>query len=206
MAKVTEAYYNFVQSAENPRVKQKFLDNVGIGLRGVSLEYVSSDLAGTDYSLNLPANLKMNTVTRFSGYPIGKILWAKVVFYPVAFKDDFVNFMNNFHCHELHHISQHRSNPIEINRRSLRREKFPQEDLYFGAQGEIPAYMAQLFTPGFWRLDEDVVKRLNKTIYSLERTMKEEAARLGKDWRRDLSKVLCPSPFDDAVREKYSLD
>ena len=101
---------------------------------------------------------------------------------------------------------QHRSNSPEILKRSIGRQIFPEEDLYFGAQSELPAYIAQVNAKGLWQLGDREVMRLSRIAYLLEKIMKEEAKKLGRDWRRDLSKILCPSPFDDPVREKYSLD
>jgi hypothetical protein len=207
MAKINESYYSFVQSTQDPKTRQKFLEGLDLKdfCKGTRLEYVPNDLLGVSYFSNTPANVKMYTITRFSNFPMGKILWGKVLVYPIAFKDDFTNFMSNFHCHELHHVRQHHSNPIETARLVNRRKNFPIEDLYFGAQVEIPAYLAQIHTNSKWKLEENRVVGLNKIVYLLEKTVKEEAKKLGKDWRKDLSKILCRSPYDDIVRQRYSL-
>ncbi|MEI7719143.1 MAG: hypothetical protein WCI72_04700 [archaeon] len=128
----------------------------------------------------------------------------QMFFLSPAFEDPHSIFCSALYGHEVHHCRQIKEKPKEFWLLSMLRQT-EQFQEYVSAVGEIPAYLNQLFNSPDWPLEGPLRMDTLEIVDILDITLKVEAEKLKRDWKKDLSGILCASPFDDVVRERYSL-
>jgi len=134
----------------------------------------------------------------------GKCGVREIYAFDKAFNQSFENFLGIALEHEAHHVRQSQCNYRHFMIFSHMMSDAVAGD-YAKAILELPAYLHQTTDLCKHHLDFEGNTELGARINYFEEQMKSEAAKLNVNWRRDLFRVLCPSPFDDIVRWRYAV-
>lgn len=206
MAQVTESEYCLAK--EDPRLRQEFIESIDLGdakklIR--LIKYSHKRDISQDYGQVSKWTENLMTFSYIMGHANFNRTTLLEVYKP-AFNEQFYFFMNSFLHHELHHARQAH---LDYGRK-FREQLFNQGnkfDAYLELLIEIPAFHNQLIVKGELALKELEISHYNSDLLpKLDVYMKKQAMELNRDWKRDLSQVLCPSPYDDVVREVYGID
>ena len=123
-----------------------------------------------------------------------------------AFEEQFYFFMNCMLLHEGHHARQYQGRECRVFGTDILKAHNDELFSYRSNVVEIPAYLNQLTAKSNFPLRWLDRVRYYLHLQGLDSSMKSQAKKFGQDWKKDLSKVLCPSPYDDIVRERYGVD
>jgi hypothetical protein len=209
MTQVSQSDYRTAQKG-NAKVRQEFIDAIDLGEDKKlikSIKYVS-----TNFEEEIPL-LGESVLTVMALQPTldiiiltgGKV--GALEIYPTAYEYVYTDFMNSLCHHELTHARKIVNHRIESTAGAIFTGLFRKsmED-YFEVLEEIPAYMSQLSSTAFFQPTTELRVETAKLIGELEDFVTIKSQKFDRDYRRDLSKILCPSPYDDAVRKRYGID
>lgn len=204
MTQVTESEYCLAK--EDPRLRQEFIEAIDlIGTVKIDkIAYSSKDVFIADYSSPKDKAKLLMSMNSYLVGPSFKLGEQRLFIFDRAFQEPFINFMSMFLYHELHHARQYKSKSCRRFCGDFLTRKNPDYSIYQSAVVELPAYLNQFKVRGEFSIKD--YTEYKDMINKLEAQIKKQAKQLGRDWKRDLSQVLCPSPYDDVVREVYGID
>lgn len=208
MTQVSESDYRTAQQG-GARVRQDFVDAVNFGnesgLQKIirvcpSKNRVVSDVRYQQIQTNLMMNMSTYIFPQQDFALGGQILEI----FPWAFTDCFTNFMSSMLHHELHHARQYQKKENRIFRAKIALGELVNHKYYEQLLAEIPAFLNQLTVTGEFSVSQFPAYQI--LFPAMDNLLQNEAKKLGRDWKQDLSRFLCPSPHDDCVRQRYGID
>jgi hypothetical protein len=203
MAQPTESDYKTAQAGD-AKVRQEFIDALDFGKDRKLIDrvkYVDRVDASKDYTGERTEKECLMSFMPFIQLNNSKGFCASsknIYFYQGIFTEDFLFFMNSTYAHELHHARQLAE---KINTFCL----YNLFGGYFQTLAELPAWLNQTASQERFPLNHEDLDATTCTIECIEKHMQSKATELGRDWKKDLSRILCVSPNDDIVRARYSL-
>lgn len=209
MAQVTQSDYRTAQNGD-AGVRQEFVDAIDLGEGKeflTEVRYVPEDdiaygvFGAIQYSYM--SFEKANFIDLFKSNKVGHFN-----VHPYAFEMGFIDFMNALMVHEMTHARQIESRRIfhALEPLAYACGLFRKYSNYIYDLEEIPAYTNQLDFNNEFRLTALARKDAKEGVKNVMRSAKTKAKILGRDWKKDLSGILCPSPNDDFVRARYGID
>jgi hypothetical protein len=209
MTQVSESDYKTAQQG-NAKVRRDFVKAINLGRdeRLVSKrEYLPITKNSFSYFStqgNSPALMNLSVVLDRIDYRLGE---TTLQVFPDAFHHDYDYFMNSILHHELHHARPYQNPKYRFFVGNILCFGNKPLNNYSDRLAEIPAFMNQVSARRNFPLCQEDQQSITENILpSILDIIKSQAKKLGRDWKEDLTRVLCPSPYDDIVREKYSLE
>lgn len=208
MAQVSESDYKIAKESKDPSIRQEFLNAIDFGNNSYLVKrrkYFHKRRGDKDYICSredFEVTMQFNYSVNPKKFDLNS---SRFEIFSSAFEEyTFTDFMNTLLYHEVHHARQFNQEHIRRFDSYLdKRSKSFQE--YGDILTEIPAFLNQLMAKDFPPSSEELVNLHIDILFPLDRFMRKRAKFFGRDWKKDISGVLCPSPHDDVVREVYDL-
>ncbi len=211
MTQVTEADYHAAKKSKNPKVRQEFLDAIDLEDAGEFVRRINYEI-DDDANTSMDCGFNYDVMYNYSRIlsPIKPLRKSIIRVFPIAFKNySYEFFLSVLIDHEGHHARQDFQRPIYsaklTNQRSSTHTK-PELRDYLETLQEIPAEWNQLEKATKRNLSQKERSNTVSKINSYRGLVSSYAAVFGRDWKLDLSKILCNSPYDDTLREVYGIN
>jgi hypothetical protein len=216
MAQISKADYRAAKKSKNPKVRQEFLDAINLEdteefisrIKYMGNQEIEEDDLNTCMDCRFNLRLMENFPKILS--QIKPLRKAIIRVFPAAFKYySYEFFLSVLIDHEGHHARQDFQKPVHSARLTMQKispnTKTELRD-YLETLPEIPAEWNQLEKATKRNLSQKERDSVTVRINNYKGLVSSYAPVFGRDWKADLSKILCNSPYDGTVREIYGIN